>query len=125
DSALDPGLAEENPYVFADTGIPLLLRQIMGSGGIQNRLILCAAGAANVVDPMRTFDIGKRNYLAMRRLLWKAGVFLHAEAVGGAASRSLHLEIGAGKLWLNEAGEQRELAAWNSRKGAPLWPTVF
>jgi chemotaxis protein CheD len=45
----------------------------------------------------------------MRRILWKAGVLLHGEAVGGNSSRTVRLEIGSGKLWLQEAGTQREL----------------
>ena len=34
------------------------------------------------MDPEGVFDIGKRNYLAMRKILWKAGILLHGEAVG-------------------------------------------
>ncbi len=71
------------------------------------------------------FEIGKRNYLAMRRILWKAGVLLYGEAVGGATSRSVKLEIGSGKLWLQEAGTQREMFPPSQPKGgANTCPTV-
>ena len=36
-----------------------------------------------MMDPESVFEIGKRNYLALRRILWKAGILLHGEAVGG------------------------------------------
>jgi chemotaxis protein CheD len=71
-----------------------------------------------MMDQQNVFEIGKRNYLAMRRILWKAGVLLHGEAVGGASSRSVKLEIGSGKLWLQEAGAQRELLPPSPQKGA-------
>ena len=64
-----------------------------------------------MIEQQNVFDIGRRNYLAMRRILWKVGLLTHGEAVGGARSRTVRLEIGTGKLWLQEAGEQKELAA--------------
>jgi hypothetical protein len=64
------------------------------------------------------FDIGKRNHLALRKILWKAGVLLSGEAVGGTTSRTVRLEIDGGRLWLQEACGQRELVAGFPRAGA-------
>jgi len=118
DSSIDPARGRENPYMFADTGIPLLLAGMLERGACKRRLIVRAAGGASLMDPQNVFDIGKRNYLAMRKILWKAGVLLHGEAVGGSNSRTVRLEIGTGKLWLNEAGEQRELVVSLPQKGS-------
>jgi chemotaxis protein CheD len=63
------------------------------------------------------FEVGKRNYLAMRRILWKSGLLLHGEVVGGSNSRTMRLEIATGRLWLQEAGLQREMAPPSSQKG--------
>lgn len=124
DSTIDPARGKENPFMFADTGIPLLLGQVCGRGASKRRLVVHAIGGAQMMDQECVFEIGKRNYLAMRRILWKAGVLLHGEAVGGVNSRTVRLEIGTGRIWLQESGAQRELAPGRPRKGSDTWPTV-
>jgi chemotaxis protein CheD len=109
DSTIDLVKSKENPYMFADTGIPLLVQQVCARGAIKRNLVAHAAGGASIMDPNNIFDIGKRNYLAMRKLLWKAGVMLSGEAVGGGISRTIHLEVGTGNLWLQVSGGKREL----------------
>ena len=76
------------------------------------------------MDQENVFEIGKRNYLALRRILWKAGLLLHGEAVGGVNSRTVRLDIGTGRLWFQEAGTERELYSPQQRKGATPWPTA-
>jgi chemotaxis protein CheD len=71
-----------------------------------------------MMDMENVFDIGRRNCLAMRKILWKAGVLLNGEAVGGVRSRTVRLEVGSGKFWIQEAGEVRELTAGLPRIGA-------
>jgi chemotaxis protein CheD len=56
------------------------------------------------MDDQGVFDIGRRNYLALRKILWKAGVLIHGEQVGGTNSRTLRLEIATGTAWLRAAG---------------------
>lgn len=109
DSAIDPDKARTNPYMFADTGIALLLRRLYQLGACKRRLILHAVGAARMLDPEGVFEIGKRNHLAARKMLWKAGLLLQDEAVGGEESRTLRLEIGTGRLWFQQGGRTREL----------------
>jgi chemotaxis protein CheD len=103
--------------MFADTGIPLLLEQVFGRGAVKRRLVVRAAGGAQMMDQQNVFEIGKRNYLALRKILWKSGILLHAEAVGGVRSRTVRLDTATGKMWLLEGGEQRELVAGASRPG--------
>ena len=118
DSSIDPARGRVNPYVFADTGIPLLIQQLCAQGASQRSLIAHAAGGASIIDPNSIFGIGKRNCLALRKMLWKAGVLLSGEAVGGGNSRTVRLEIGTGNLWLQEAGGERFLVTGFSR-GVP------
>ncbi len=117
DSAIDPVRGRENPCMFADTGIALLLDQVCRKGASKQRLMVHAAGGAQMMDRENVFEIGKRNYLAMRKILWKKGILVHAEAIGGANSRTVRLQIGSGRVWLQEAGEQRELVAAAPQKG--------
>jgi chemotaxis protein CheD len=111
DSTIDRARSRDNPWMFADTGIPMMLDRICARGASKRRLTVRAAGGASMMDPENVFDIGRRNYLAMRKILWKAGVMVHGEAVGGVRSRTVRLEIGSGKFLIQEAGEVRELAA--------------
>jgi chemotaxis receptor (MCP) glutamine deamidase CheD len=51
-----------------------------------------------------SLNVGKRNLLATRSILWKNGVLVHAEATGGAIPRSVamrltdgHVEVSSGR----------------------------
>jgi len=123
DSSLDPAGSQWNPFKFADTGISRLLEDVCEQGASKRRLIVCAAGAAETMDDRSLFEIGKRNYLAVRRLLWKFGLLLTGEAVGGTTFRTVSLEIASGRVVVREAGRHRELSAL--RKGDQSWHTAF
>jgi len=111
ESTLDQQKAQQNPFMFADTGIPLLFRSAYEQGADKRRLVVWAAGGAQVMDPSGVFNIGKRNHLAMRKILWKAGVLVHSEEVGGTVSRTVRLQVGSGRVLLRGAGEdEREMA---------------
>ncbi len=104
ESSLDRTKAEQNPYMFADTGIPLLFRQAYLEGADKRRLVVHIAGGAQVMDGAGVFNIGKRNCLAVKKLLWRAGVMISSEAVGGSECRTVHLEVNTGKFVLRTGG---------------------
>lgn len=106
ESGLDKAKAEKNPYMFADTGVPLLFRQAYRAGADKKRLVVRMAGGAQVMDAAGMFNIGKRNCLAVRKILWQAGVMISSEAVGGADARTVRLEIGSGRFLLRNPGGQ-------------------
>jgi chemotaxis protein CheD len=115
ESAIDAAKAQQNPFMFADTGIPRLLEAVRAGGALPRRMVVRLAGGAQVLDGEGVFQIGKRNYLAARRILWKAGVLIAAEAVGGEVSRTTRLEVGSGRMWLREGGGvERELVGRQS-----------
>lgn len=116
DSGIDPARGRNNPYMFADTGIPLLLSQVCQRGASKRRLVVHAVGGGQMADTGNIFDIGKRNCVATRKILGKQGVRLSGEVVGGDLSRTLRLEIGTGRLLLQEGGEQREIVPAQPRK---------
>jgi chemotaxis protein CheD len=120
ESSLDPSKAEKNPYMFADTGIPMLFRSAYQLGADKKRLVVTVAGGAQMMDTQGTFNIGKRNCLAMRKILWKAGVMVNAEYLGGMVSRTVRLEVSSGTIMLRESGQpEQELPRMASgmRKG--------
>jgi chemotaxis protein CheD len=126
DSAIDRARrGGDNPFMFADTGIPrLMLSCICARGASKQRLVVHAFGGAQMMDDGKLFQIGKRNCLAMRKILWKVGILLSGEVVGGERSRSVKLEIATGRVVLQEAGEQRQWSGAPARKGEMPWPTV-
>lgn len=123
ESALDPAKAERNPYMFADSGIPFLFRNAYAQGAEKKRLWVRIAGGANVMDESGVFNIGKRNHLAVRKILWKAGVLVHGESVGGGNSRTVRLEMATGKLWLQiSSGARQEMpVGMPAPKGVEQW----
>ncbi len=111
ESRIDVEKAKRRPYMFADTGVAQLLRQLRELGAAPQRLTVRAAGGAHVLESASKFDIGKRNYQALRKILWRAGLMLHAENVGGTISRTVSLNVATGQFWWRESnGRQGELA---------------
>jgi chemotaxis protein CheD len=125
DSGIAPARALDNPYMFADTGIPLLLDKVCARGACRRSLVAQAIGAAQMMDPGDVFAVGKRNYQAVRRILWKAGILLQAEAVGGVQSRTVRVEIGTGRVWLQDSTGYRVLTEGMPWTGGKTWRTRY
>jgi chemotaxis protein CheD len=110
-SGLDPGRARENPERFVDTGIPLLFRSCYALGARKERMVTKVVGGASMVAEGASdrFQTGKRNYLALKQILWRNGVMLEAEDVGGRVSRTLSLHVGSGTVSVKTPTESRFL----------------
>jgi|UniRef100_A0A7C3WQI5 chemotaxis protein CheD len=100
ESSLDPGRAQENPFMFADTGIPRLFRECYSMGAQKHRLRVKVAGGGQVLGGQEHFQIGRRNYAALRRIFLKNNVLIDQEDVGGCQARTLFLEIASGRVWV-------------------------
>jgi chemotaxis protein CheD len=101
----------KSPYMFADSGIPMMFRAAYQNGAEKRRLRVRVAGGAKVMDEHGVFNIGQRNCLAMRKILWKAGVIVHGEETGGMTARTMRLEMGSGRVFLRspDGSAEREL----------------
>jgi chemotaxis protein CheD len=112
ESSLDTAKAQANPFLFADTGIPELFYLAYDKGAVKHRLIVMAAGGANVLDPMGAFHIGRRNQQAMQTIFLRAGIVVRGEEIGGVASRTMRIEVATGRVWLRTAGRgEQEMTA--------------
>lgn len=110
ESSVGTDNSQQNPFMFADTGIPRLIEAVRAAGGEGKRFVVRLAGGAQLVDSQGVFQIGKRNYLAGRKILWKAGILIAGEAVGGEVSRTTRLEVNSGRMWVREgAAIEREV----------------
>jgi len=107
ESRLDAGKAAQRPCMFADTGLAVLLEELERLGGQRRRLSIKLAGGAQVLDKANFFGIGQRNYTAVRRLLWKEGLLIDAEDVGGTDIRTVELDLATGRLNVKVSGHDR------------------
>lgn len=106
-SEIDRERARDNPALFVDTGVPALFRACYGLGAVKSRVIVKVAGGASAAaaGAPDQFQIGKRNMLTLRKLLWKNGVLVRAQDVGGhGISRNMSLAVADGSVTLRSAG---------------------
>ena len=112
ESNTNPGHALVKPAHFADTGIPALLESMkdFGSNGLGAGKIVKLVGGANVMDPNNTFNIGKRNILAIKKSLWKYGMGAVAEDIGGGICRTVIVDVDEGRVLISSRrAEQWEI----------------
>lgn len=105
ESKISPEKAAANPYMFADTGIPALFKKAYVLGAVKGRITVRAAGGAQILDAAGLFNIGKRNILEMRKILWQNGVMLGHSEVGGTVNRTVTMEIATGEIALKTSGQ--------------------
>lgn len=107
----NPEKAQKNPLMFVDTGVPQLFLASYKLGAKKERLIVKVAGGAcvNKTAEEDHFQIGKRNFLMLRKLLWKNGVLIKAEEVGGNVARTMSLALADGEIIIRSKGTEHKL----------------
>lgn len=91
--------ASENPAKFADTGLPLMLGDLLQLGASRSRLVAKMAGGAqmfafaNATDIMR---VGLRNAEAAKKILQELKIRLIAEDTGGTYGRTVQIDLETG-----------------------------
>ncbi len=93
DSTMNPERAKENPFMYADTGMKMMVDKMLSMGANKKRMQVKIAGGAAMDAGPKGFDIGKRNHLAIRKILWKNGMLISSEDVGGSSPRNLYINI--------------------------------
>lgn len=113
ESTISPEKALVQPAMFADTGLPALFKALGGVKADRGRLKIFLAGGACVLTGNDNFRIGERNIRVTQNWLAQQGYNVRASAVGGTMSRTVHLDIGTGKISLKTplATEAFSLAA--------------
>ena len=67
-------------------------------------MVVKLCGGANVMDTNDTFQIGKRNALSIKKVLWKYGMGAVAEDLGGNFSRTVSVSVDTGEIVLSSPG---------------------
>ena len=92
--------------MFADTGIPRLFKTAYKMGAKKQRITVYVAGGAEILDQKGTFNIGKRNYMALKKMFFKNNVIIDKQHVGGNVNRTVRIEIATGDIFLKTSGEK-------------------
>lgn len=91
--------SSDNPAKFADTGIPLMINEVVSLGATKARLVAKIAGGAqmfafsNATDIMR---VGTRNAEVCKQILRKNGIKVIAEDTGGNYGRTVSIDLASG-----------------------------
>lgn len=109
DSKMDSSRAGQKPLMYADTGMQMLMRKLLSLGVTKKRLQVKIAGGAKMANGPLGFDIGKRNHLAIRKILWKNGMFIDAEDIGGCLPRNMYLDLEDGTCIVKAGGVEKKL----------------
>lgn len=106
-SSINREKAADKPAMFVDTGVPLLFQKCYRLGAEKERMIVKVAGGAGRASPGEpdSFQIGKRNLLMLRKLLWKNGVLIRGQDVGGTISRDVLYDVATGEVKIRSGGK--------------------
>ena len=110
DARLNSELARLQPAAFADTGIPLLFRAAYELGAQKKRCMVRLVGGAEIAAGLpegseSIFDVGRRNVLAARGVLWRNGILVNGELVGGTAARTIMMTVADGRVVIKTDGQ--------------------
>lgn len=107
DSRVNPARAQQQPATFADLGIPLLFQAAYKLGAIKQRCVVRLVGGADVtgVQGGGLLEVGRRNQVAAKNLLWRNGVLIKAERLGGSEPRNVLLTVADGSLRITSGNQ--------------------
>ncbi len=108
-SKINPEKAKANPFMFVDTGVPILFKELYKLGGDKKRMKVKAAGCGSPMGDNEIFKIGQRNYTVLKKILWKNKVLLEADDVGGTKSRTVHFNLKTGQTIIKSGQQEWEL----------------
>jgi chemotaxis protein CheD len=117
EATVNPAKAQALPGYFADTGVPKVIEWIDKlTAGNRKEFTYQLYGGAKILDENNRFDIGRRNALAVKRLLWRYGCGVIKEDVGGTASRTVGIDVDTGEVNVHyvQKRSQEEVAAHGS-----------
>ena len=81
-------------------------QKLLSMGAHKSRIEIKLAGGAQKTGAQKdSFNIGKRNFAAIRQTLWKKGLFIKEQDVGGTIPRTVYLNIADGTFTIKSQGK--------------------
>jgi len=108
-SKVDREKARKNPYMFVDTGLSKMIQEMYDRGAKKKNLVAKLAGGARLLDKKNIFNVGERNIVIVRKVLWKNDILIKGMDIGGAISRTVRLYMETGKTTVRNKGEEKEI----------------
>ena len=96
EASVSPQKAITQPAMFADTGLPMFFKALLGLKAERSRLKLFVAGGASVIAGQDPFKIGERNTRATMDFISANGLRVVQTDVGANFNRTVHLELSTG-----------------------------
>lgn len=103
---------EPAPSKYVNTGIPLLLNEMIKQRADPKKLIIKVVGGAQILKlnyALTSLEIGDRNVKAVKEALRSLGLRISAEETGGDKGRSYKLFIANGKSLIKTANSEHEI----------------
>lgn len=97
----------QNLFKFADTGIDILIEEMVNKGAKKNRMVSKIAGGAQMFSFSTKNDImkiGERNVIAVKNILKEYRIPIKAEDTGGNHGRTIEFYATDGKLVVKTIG---------------------
>lgn len=97
----------DNPFKYADTGIPLLLEEVLKKGANKKNLFAKLAGGAqmfNTREGSTLLNIGEKNIDRSRQVLNELGIRITGEDTGGRVGRTMILDASLKKVFVRTIG---------------------
>lgn len=108
-ATMDADRARQNPMMFADSGFDLLMQMMCTLGSNKKSIKAKICGGAKMLNDASTFDIGRRNHQAIRKVLWQQGMFLEKEDCGGSSPRTVNMNVADGSISVKSGGQSASL----------------
>ncbi|MEJ1971925.1 MAG: chemotaxis protein CheD [Lacunisphaera sp.] len=96
EASVSPQKALTQPAMFADTGLPLFFKALVGLRAERNNLRLFVTGGASVMGGADPFRIGERNTTVTMNFLTANRLQVLKTDTGSTISRTVHLELSTG-----------------------------
>lgn len=109
ESKLNADRARTQPAAFADTGIAALFHAAYALGAQKKRCRVRLVGGAEIAATSTNgtddvFQVGRRNVLAARAVLWRNGTLINRELVGGTSARTITMAVADGRVAVKSDG---------------------
>ncbi len=98
EASVSPEKAAKQPAMFADTGLPMFFKALVGLRAERNHLRLFIAGGASVMGGSDPFKIGERNAKVTMDFVNANRLTVLKTDTGGSISRTVHLELSTGNV---------------------------
>lgn len=108
-ASLLPGdRARENPAMFVNTGVAMLVRRLRERGADPDRLVFKAAGGSRM-ETESLHMTGENNRLALTRILALNRARLSGQALGGRGPRTMRFCPGTGTVCVTGPDGERDI----------------